>query len=110
MRPALALSLDPAVQAAIVTALGAIAVAFIGLLVDLLRRQHKHLAEVREHVTNAHDTNLRDDIDRVLAGLDQVIETQRQQGRDINGLRDDIRHERLERMDVARRLDQHMTG
>ncbi|MEU8327301.1 DUF2746 domain-containing protein [Micromonospora sp. NPDC048839] len=113
----LALSMEPPVQAAIVTACGTVSVALIGVVVELLRRQHKRLGEVKAHaaaardqVQNSHTTNLRDDIDRVLAGLDQVIETQRQHGKDIGGLREELRTERIERIDVERRLDNHLTA
>ncbi|MFC4089363.1 DUF2746 domain-containing protein [Micromonospora sp. GCM10011541] len=95
------IDLEPTVQVAIVGGV-------FGVLAELLRRQHKRLGEVKEHVANSHTTNLRDDIDKVLAGLGQVIETQRQHGKEISGIREEIRHERVERMDVERRLDQHM--
>ncbi|OKI45247.1 hypothetical protein A6A27_11925 [Micromonospora sp. CB01531] len=91
-----------------VTAGGGVAVALIGVLVEILRRQHKRLGEVRDHVANSHTTNLRDDVDRVLAGLNDVKTLIHGQGRDIAGLREEIRHERTERLEVERRLDQYM--
>lgn len=110
-----ALALEPQVQAAAVTATGTISVALIGVLVEMLRRQHKKLSEVKDHaaaardqVQNSHKTNLRDDVDRVLRGLEDVKELIRTQGRDIAGLREEIRHERAERLDVERRFDDHV--
>jgi hypothetical protein len=98
-------ALEAPVQAAIVTATGAVIVALIGIALEMLRRNHKRLGRVQEQVVNSHPTNLRDDVDRVLAGLERIERTQRQQGGDINGLREEIRHERAERLDVERRLN-----
>lgn len=67
----------------------------------------------REEVTNAHSTNLRDDLDTVLHGLDQLLDGQahqdqalRQHGAEIAGLRAELLHERDERLTVEKRLDQ----
>lgn len=102
--------MEPSVQASFVTASGAVVVALIGVLVEILRRQHKRLGEVCEHVANSHETNLRDDLDKVIHGLGEVKEMLREQAKDINGLREEIRHERAERLDVERRLDIFMTA
>ncbi|MFI2673997.1 DUF2746 domain-containing protein [Streptomyces albidoflavus] len=110
------LSLPPATQAAVVSAGGAVLVALVGVLVELVRRQGTAIAEVREHaqeardqVSNTHTTNLRDDLDRVIAGLDRVLDGQAEHGRDIRELRVDLSHERAERLAVAERLDSHVT-
>lgn len=104
----ISLAMDPTVQTALVTTGGTVTVALIGVLVEVLRRQYKRLGEVREHVANDHTTNLRDDLDQVIRGLSDVKALLRDQGRDISGLREEIRHERTERLDVERRLDQHL--
>lgn len=115
--------MDPTVQVAIVTTAGGIGVAVVGALAEFVRRQGKAINEVREHsqearkqVQNSHSTNLRDDVDRVLAGIEKLVagqanhaEALRQHGREIGGLRRDIAHERVERLEVARRLDGHLT-
>ena len=85
----------------------------------MLRRHGKALDEVRDHATatrhevqNSHPTNLRDDVDRVLTGLDRVLDGQanqdralRQHGAEIAGLRAEVLLERDERLTVEKRLD-----
>ncbi|MGC4928085.1 DUF2746 domain-containing protein [Streptomyces sp. DT117] len=112
-----ALSLAPATQAAVVSAGGAVLVALVGVLVELVRRQGTALAEVREHtqeartqVSNTHTTNLRDDLDRVIVGLDRVLDGQAEHSRDIQGLRADLSHERTERLAVSQRLDSYVAS
>ncbi|GGU41408.1 hypothetical protein GCM10010211_00470 [Streptomyces albospinus] len=110
------MQLEPSVQVALVSAGGAVVAALVGVLVELVRRQGTALAEVREHaqeareqVSNDHSTNLRDDVDRVIRGLDRVLDGQAQHSRDIAALRTDLAHERTERLVVAERLDAHIT-
>ncbi|MGI5530144.1 DUF2746 domain-containing protein [Streptomyces syringium] len=83
---------------------------------ELVRRQGAALAEVREHtqeardqVSNDHATNLRDDLDRVIHGLDRVLDGQAQHTRDISALRTELSHERVERLAVSERLDSHLS-
>jgi hypothetical protein len=109
------LALDSSVQAAMVTAFGAVLVALVGVALELLRRNHKRLGAVRDQVQNNHPENLRDDVDRLLSGVDQILAGQqtqdlmlREHTRDINGLRTELRHERAERLDVERRLTNHL--
>lgn len=111
------LSLAPASQAALISAVGAVLVALVGVLVELVRRQGAALAEVRDHthearvqVSNTHATNLRDDVDRVIAGLDRVLVGQAEHKRDIRELRAELTHERSERLAVAERLDTHISN
>jgi L-serine deaminase len=111
------MSLDPSVQVAIVSAGGMVTAALVGVLVELVRRQGTALAEVREHaqeareqVSNTHSTNLRDDLDRVISGLDQVLAGQAEHSRDIRELRAELSHERAERLAVAERLDTHISA
>ncbi|MEV5136241.1 hypothetical protein AB0K71_15775 [Streptomyces syringium] len=110
------MSLEPSVQVAFVSAGGAVTVALVGVLVELVRRQGAALAEVREHtqeardqVSNDHATNLRDDLDRVIHGLDRVLDGQVRHTQDISALRSELAHERTERLAVAERLDSHIT-
>lgn len=112
-----ALALDPSVQVALVTAGGTLGVALIGVLVELARRQSNALSAVaedvsvaRDHVANTHSTNLRDDIDSLMHRIDQVIDAQETHGRELTALREDIAHERRERLAVAERLDDHMAA
>jgi predicted nucleic acid-binding Zn-ribbon protein len=102
---------------ALISAGGALGVALVGVLVELVRRQGHALSEVaegvqvaREHVANTHDTNLRDDIDSLMHRLDRVLDAQEAHGRELAALREDIQHERRERLAVAERLDDHMAA
>ena len=106
-------AIDTSVQVAIVTGLFGLLAALTGLLVEAMRRQGKAIGEARDHahatreqVQNSHtSTNLRDDVDQVLAALERIERTQRQYGTDMSGLREEIRHERVERIDLERRVD-----
>ena len=106
-------ALDASVQSALVTGTCTVLVALIGIALELLRRANKRIGRVqesaeaaREQVQNAHSaTNLRDDLDRVLASQHRIEELLRQHHADIRGVRDEVRHERAERLDVERRLD-----
>lgn len=96
-----------------------------GLLGIVLQRQHrtgnlldrvaKHTEQAREQVQNSHKTNLRDDIDRLLEGVERLTEGQNRQeatlerhGSEISGIRKDARVEREERISVSQRLDNHI--
>lgn len=110
---------DPTVQVAAVTGAFGLLVALVGVLAEVLRRQSKAIDEVktdaratRVQVHNAHGTNLRDDVDRVLHALDRVLDGQhrqhdalRQHAAEIGGLRRELSHERAERLAVAERVD-----
>ncbi|WMI33348.1 hypothetical protein SEA_PROVOLONE_27 [Streptomyces phage Provolone] len=110
------MSTEPTVQVALVTTGGTILVTLIGVVVEMLRRNHKALSEVQENVTiardqvaNSHSTNLRDDMDRLHDDVREVLDVLRQHGSEIGGLRADLRQERAERMEVSRRLDTHLS-
>lgn len=108
---------DPVLIALITSGLG-----FLGGVVGLLKRQDRKLSEVKENtaearkqVQNSHSTNLRDDLDKVIAGLDRVLagqarhdEALREHGQEISGLARDLSHERAERLAVSERLDRHI--
>lgn len=97
--------LESPVVVAFVTGL----LAIIGTAVaEVLRRQHKAIGAlkensdiVREQTQNSHKTNLRDDIDRVIHGIDMLTEQ-------MNVIRLDTAWERRERMDLAARFERHM--
>ncbi|AUG87210.1 hypothetical protein KGG77_gp58 [Streptomyces phage Omar] len=112
-----ALAMEPSVQVALVTAGGTVCVALVGVVIEMMRRQGNAISEVardareaRDHVANTHDTNLRDDIDSLMYRLDRVIDAQETHGRELAALRQDIQHERRERLAVAERLDDHMAA
>ncbi|MFE1842029.1 DUF2746 domain-containing protein [Streptomyces sp. NPDC059515] len=111
------LALEPSVQVAIVTAGGTVLVTVLGIAAEFLRRQAKainevaeHAAEARDQVANTHTTNLRDDLDAVAYRIDRVLQLQEQHSQDIAALRQDIAHERRERLAVSERLDDHMAA
>jgi hypothetical protein len=102
---------------ALVTAGGTVMVAVVGVFAELIRRQTNTLSEVRDQVSNTHDTNLRDDLDSVMFRIDRVIDNQDRHGealdrhsRDLGSLRDEIAHERRERLSVEERLDDHIVS
>ncbi|MFI9228972.1 DUF2746 domain-containing protein [Streptomyces rimosus] len=118
------MTIEPSVQVALVSAGGTITVALVGVLVELVRRQGRAISEVREHteearhqVANTHETNLRDDVDRVLDGMERLLDGQARHdealsrhGEEIGAVRRDIAHERAERLAVAERLDNHLAA
>jgi len=79
-----------------------------------IRRQVKGIAadtrESRDQVANTHSTNLRDDVDQVIALVREAVEQGRQTRLDIGGLREELRQERRERHDgdaaLARRTEE----
>ena len=117
---------DPTFLAAAFTAL----LGLVGLSFERQRRQHRKLSkgieETRHEVKNSHTTNLREDLDYVMRGVEKLLEGQERHdaqlvshGQSIGGLRDDIRQERTQRMsdvddlradqrDNAKRMDKHL--
>jgi hypothetical protein len=107
--------LDPSVQAAIVTGGVTLLVALVSIAGEMVRRQGKVLHHVKEQVANSHTTNLRDDLDRVIGGLERVLENQdmhdgllKAHGYELGYLRKDMQQERRERQVVEERLDSHL--
>ena len=70
-------------------------------------RQHRETLLVRAQVKNSHTTNLREDVDTVLAKLDAVIDGQQRHDAEIAGLRADMRVERQERLALAARVKEN---
>ena len=68
------------------------------------RSQRADLREVKEQVANTHDTNLRHDVDKLINGVSELIGQGRQTSKDIGGLREELRTERLERIEQSKRL------
>lgn len=105
------MALDPTVQTAIVGGIfGTLAILLDRRRGRDIKRVEEHAAEARYQVQNSHKSNLRDDIDRVLEGIDALHLGQRMHSSEIGGLRAELRQERVERLDVARRLDDHLRG
>lgn len=61
-------------------------------------RNHKSLTEVRAQVKNAHTSNLRDDVDRAIAGIESLAH-------DIRGIRSDLLAEEDRRRRDVRDLE-----
>ncbi|MGW6600615.1 DUF2746 domain-containing protein [Streptomyces sp. NPDC055036] len=111
------IAVEPAANVALITTGGTIAVALIGALVEMVRRQRSAIEEVRENaqeardqVSNTHTTNLRDDLDDLRADVREVLRILGQHTEEIGGVREDLRQERRERLAVSDRLDDHITN
>ena len=84
-------------DAIIIALIGAVGIA-IPPLVTNLRQIRRGVESTRDHVVNSHtDRNLRDDIDTILRKIDSltgrvsdISELQRDQGKDIRGLREEV--------------------
>lgn len=100
---------EPTVLVAIVTTVGAIALALIGLFVDWAKRKldliHDHAYASREQVQNSHTTNLREDMDRMHNDIRAVLIATDRNAEAIQAVAEDLRIERRERMAVAHRVD-----
>lgn len=106
---------EPVLVAFITSGFGLVGV-LAGYIVPALLKQNKAMkivqadsAAAREQVQNSHGTNLRDDLDKALAGIAMVLEGQRQHTMDINGVRVDLALERRERITLAERVA-HLGG
>lgn len=96
------------VVAALVSALGAVTVSTITVIGARMAKHGKQIAEtstvvaaISEQVHNAHNTNLRDDLDIIRNEVRSGIVTITEQ---VHDLRVDLAWERRERQDLARRL------
>lgn len=94
--------MTPEVTTMLVGGFAALLLAVFGFLGDLIRRKLNtvkgHTEASREQVENSHTTNLRDDIDLILAGLTEVKTTLGDHSRELEGIRNDLRQERVERI------------
>ncbi|AOZ61271.1 minor tail protein [Mycobacterium phage DarthPhader] len=83
-----------------------------GTVLPVWLNQRKHgrqLGEIKNQVSNDHSTNLRDDIDELVAAVRQAISDVkdvktdvRDVKGDISGLREELRTERVERIEGDR--------
>ena len=117
-------SIDAQIIVAFITATGAGMVAFMEKFRRDSKSQKEQIAALREdtaatryHVQNDHKTNLREDVDRVMEGVNRLIEGQGRhdamlatQSVAIQSIRDDLRVERIERINLERRVDDIITG
>lgn len=69
-----------------------------------LREIKGHSEETREQVKNSHGTNLRHDLDVVIAGVNKINDAIERQGDVLVMMRQDISWERRERIDLAERV------
>lgn len=97
--------MSEAVQVAFITSGFALVGTLAALILPKLRKQGRDVRAVMHQVQNSHGTNLRDDIDKVLHGLEKVHETLMVHADVLTNLRTDITWERRERMDLARRVE-----
>lgn len=115
-------ALDPTVQVAIVTGL----IGLLGGLLEKIRRTGKanrnqlealreDAAATRFHVQNDHTTNLREDLDRVIVGVDHLVAesavmkaTLASHSVSLGSIRDDARLERQERILLGQRVEDHI--
>lgn len=91
--------MDPALQVAIVTS--GFGFAAVALAEVRQFRQNRRLTQIQHQVQNSHETNLREDLDKVIEGIDTLVEGQRRHDGEISGIRDDLRVERQERLAMA---------
>lgn len=84
----------------------------LGTVMPVWLAQRKHgraIGEIKDQVSNDHSTNLRDDIDELVAAVRQVTQglgdlktDVRDVKQDIGGLREELRTERIERIEGDR--------
>lgn len=63
---------------------------------------------IKDQVKNSHDTNLRDDIDKLAVLMTKAVEIGERNSAEIGHLRQDIHMERRERLSLADRFDSHV--
>lgn len=97
-------ALPPDVLVAFITSGFGLVGVLAGVIVPLLVRQKRAMKEVKHQVSNSHKTNLRDDLDRAIHGIERVLTVLDQHGQQIADLRTDLAWERRERMDLAHRV------
>lgn len=96
-------SIDAAIIVGFATIIGAL-LGVIGIMLGLIhkttKKTNRNSMGVLEQVQNSHETNMRDDLDDKFAGLatltKSVISTQETQGKDLGGIKADIRQIHLD--------------
>jgi hypothetical protein len=99
--------MDVATTTTLITSGSTVIAAALGYFGNRVHKGLKTANEVREQVSNGHQTNLRDDIDRILEGQAQLLAGQAEHTAQIGNLQDDLNWERRERMDLARIVHGH---
>lgn len=97
-------AIPPEVLVAFITSGFGLVGVLAGYVLPNLHKQKKVVNEVREQVSNSHSTNLRDDLDRAIHGIERVLTVLDTHGQSIADLRTDLAWERRERMDLAQRV------
>ena len=87
----------PEVQSAFIAGVFSLLVAIVGLLSVHMSKSRKVMKEVRDQVSNGHDTNLRDDIT-------EIMRVQSQHTEDIGVLKLDGSWTRRELQDLDHRI------
>jgi len=95
-------SLDSATMTALITGGSSVMAAGLGFLGNRMHKGLKTTQEVRDQVSNGHQTNLRDDIDRIIDGQEKLLKGQAEHTAQIADLQADLSWERRERLDLAR--------
>lgn len=67
-------------------------------------RSHKEIRSVKDQVVNGHKSPMRDDLDRVLARLEELSNFLAEVGRGVSGLRSDLTDEESRRRENIREL------
>lgn len=67
-------------------------------------RNHKEIRSVKDQVVNGHTSPMRDDLDRVLARLEELSKFLAEVGRGVSGLRSDLNDEEIRRRENIREL------
>jgi hypothetical protein len=101
---------NPTVQVALISTIGAILVAVVGLIGSRMAKHGRQIAEsaadvkeVKEQVVNSHPTNLRADLDGIREDMRQGFTILHDT---IHDIRVDAAWERRERMDLSKRVDE----
>lgn len=72
-------------------------------------RNHKEISSVKDQVVNGHKSPMRDDLDRVLARLEELSSFLAEVGRGVSGLRSDLNDEEIRRRENIRELRSDMS-
>lgn len=97
--------MSDAVQVALITAGFPLISAMAAILIPMFFKQRKMLHGIQEQVSNSHKSNLRDDLDKALKGIDKLLHGQQQHTDEISTLRVDVAWLRRETYDLDRRID-----
>lgn len=88
------------VQAALVSGIFLVLVAIVSLVPQLVR-QHKDVREIKDQVSNSHNTNMRDDIDLLHRSVTWGFQAVHHR---LDSVQSDIDDEKQARLQLAREL------